>query len=238
MILIVFITKLITLSSITIQILQLNNLVFSNSYPFRERLSLIFAAKLLLQKDTTSPKVQKCFKKNYFFYIFLKYWLYLTHFQRFGCKKRRKLLPASSHISYCVFCLPVCLSVYLFPTLLLFVQLVPFSSPQKEQPLFSLFPRVPQKGTSYAFSPDKWAIYAFLVIYRFCYLLFTQILRTKVRNFFGHMQIYLHGRGQRTNLVRACTKSIFHPFPAPRRSASDAQFRCAVALQLASMSST
>lgn len=68
MTLIVSITKLITLSSITIQILQLNNLVFSNSYPFRERLSLIFAAKLIPQKDTTSPKIQKCFKKNAFLF--------------------------------------------------------------------------------------------------------------------------------------------------------------------------
>ena len=40
----------------------------------------------------------------------------------------------------------ICLSVYLFPTLLLFIQLVPFYPTCSF--LSSLFPRVPQKGTT------------------------------------------------------------------------------------------
>ena len=161
MILIVSITKLITFSSIFVLIFDVNQPCFSN-------LVQNYTIKRTLQVRSN----EKMQKKIIIFYIFLKYWLFFTHFQRFGYKKRRMLLPASSHISYCVICLVVCLSVYLFPTLLLFVQLVPFctskrnkplslpSSPlsslflfvllKRNNPLFSLFPRVPPKGTSYA----------------------------------------------------------------------------------------
>ena len=102
---------------------------------------MIFAAKVLLQKDTTSPKMQKCFKKNHYFLYIFKILAVFHTFPTIWLQKRRKLLPASSHISYCVICFillvpclyPLLVPFYLYPActlcLFLFIHLVPFHSP-------------------------------------------------------------------------------------------------------------
>lgn len=50
--------------------MTLNNLVFLLGSPQEPSTCAVPTTKLLPQKDTTSPKVQKCFKKNAFFFIF------------------------------------------------------------------------------------------------------------------------------------------------------------------------